>query len=266
MADNGALRQALLAMTGPGGFNTTGTGFPSGQNPLLMGNGDPFGMKGGNPFAMSATGMPPKAAPVQPQSDQSGNSFQNTRTAAGIASETNPILKGLGEAMNTPVIKNIINALSSGTYAAGNASNDALDTIDSIKNKGRVDASDAVNILNGASGFKALGEGLVGGFGNTDYQKTQAPAIAKIQKDVGIDPTSGASKAVQGWGGLAGDIAFDPTNLIGVGEAGAAAKGFVRGATLGKGEAKLIAKEGAEESVANPSRWGNAVDQAKVEA
>jgi hypothetical protein len=178
----------------------------------------------------------------------------------------------LGKAADTPVIKQLLNALGTGMYAAGNVSNDTLDAQKNLQdaaNSGdfRKQLSSAIDVMGGpAETFKAIGEGVLGGLGNEDFQKSQSQAISKVQERAGIDPTSSASKWVSGLGGFAGDVAFDPLNFVdGIGVIPAAVKGATRGALTFKAENALskVAKdgEGLAEGVA-PTRWENVKQEA----
>lgn len=174
--------------------------------------------------------------------------------------------QGLGEALDKPVIKQIIDVLSSGTYAAGNATSDALDLVQHVKDGQGLQPTDLANLANIANPGNTLAKGVMGGFGVQEMQKTQGEGIKRAQEMTGIDPNSDASKNVQFWGGLAGDIALDPLTYVGVGGATAAAKGAVRGSKAFKAEKALAAKEGrALTDTVESTRWANAKKQASVE-
>ncbi len=160
---------------------------------------------------------------------------------------------------DTPVIKQIFDALGIGTYTAGNISSDTMDRMKRFK-EGTQTTADIINIINpGITGLNALSEGARGAFlGQDEYKKTQAGAIAKGQELLGIDPTSQESKNVQGALGFVGDIALDPTTYIGLGVATNATRGAFVGAKKFKEAAAFASKTGTplSETVA-PTMWKN---------
>ena len=187
------------------------------------------------------------------------------KSASSVKKEEPGFWDGVGEALKTPVIKGIIDGLSLGTYASGNNSADTLDLFEHVKD-GKFNLQDASNVLSKANPANMLAKGAMGAVGNEDYQKTQGESIKRVQELSGVDPNSDASKGVQFWGGLAGDIALDPTNVIGAGAATAAVKGATRGSKAFKEANALRVKEGvALPEHIEPTQWANAKKQAKTE-
>lgn len=180
---------------------------------------------------------------------------------------------GVGEALNTPVIKGIIDGLSVGTYAAGNATNDIVDQFTGKEHREKPkDATAAAQRIAGdiASksnpGIAAFSKGILGAVGVDEFQNTQSDSIKKLQKANDVDPNSDASKGVQFWGGLAGDIGLDPLTYVGVGLGVNAARGAVKGSKAFKEANALKAKEGvALPEHIEPTQWSNAKKQAKTE-
>ena len=199
---------------------------------------------------------------------------------AGAPKSSTPLAKketnfwdGVGEALDTPIIKGIIDGLSVGTYAAGNATNDIVDQFTGNQYREKTDdpnvaakriAGDIASKAN--PGIAAAVKGIMGAAGDSAFQQTQGDAIKKVQKANDIDPNSDASKAVQFWGGLAGDIALDPLTYVGVGLGANAVKGAVRGSKTFKAESALAKKTGKEMPAGiEATRFANAKKEAKVE-
>lgn len=191
------------------------------------------------------------------------------QSATSIKKEEPSFWDGVGEALNTPVIKGIIDALSVGTYSAGNATDQLTGTDNRAPVKDATGAAQRIagDIASKANpGIAAFAKGIMGAAGVDEFQKTQGETIKKVQKNAGIDTESDASKGVQFWGGLAGDIALDPTTYVGVGLATNAVKGATRGSKAFKEANALKAKEGvALPEHVEPTQWQNAKKQAKTE-
>lgn len=194
------------------------------------------------------------------------------KSASSIKKEEPSFWDGVGEALQTPVIKSIIDGLSVGTYTVGNATNDAVNkaTGNQYREKPK-DANSAAQRIAGDlvsqanPGIGAAVKGIAGAFGNKEFQQTQGDAIRKVQKANNVDTTSDASKNVQFWGGLAGDIALDPLTYVGVGLGTNAIRGAVKGSKKFKEAEVLKRKEGVETAGVEPTQWANAKKQAKVE-
>lgn len=144
----------------------------------------------------------------------------------------------VAKAADTPVIKQLIDALSVGTYATANVSEDILTGIDKV---GRGDMGGITDIL--ASPFTGLGKGLSAAAGNDNDVKTYSDVIKHGQKMAGFDTENDAAKWVQGVGGFIGDVALDPTTYLSLGGT-ALVKGAVRGAVEGGSKATRKATEG----------------------
>ena len=181
------------------------------------------------------------------------------------------------DALDTPVIKGILDLLSTGVYSVGNYANYATKSDEqAAKDVGEVAKTGdmwatALEFLGDKSMGGAVGAGLLKGIsagigGNDNDVKTMSDTVKNIQKSQNIDTESPESRNVQFWGGLAGDVALDPTTYMGLGLATAATKGAVRGATTFRGEKALAARTGEEitDTVA-PSKWGNVKQEAKHE-
>src|SRR4030095_1028808 len=153
----------------------------------------------------------------------------------------------------TPVVKGILDALSTGTYSAANYSLSSTGNEKNRNDRAIKDLKDnpddafvaALDLLPASPGT-ALLQGLSAGFGgNTNDAVTHSDVIKQGQKNNGIDPNSKESEVVSGIGGLIGDVAFDPTTYIGLGAAAHGVKGAVTGAR-DAGIAAKTAKEGAQ--------------------
>lgn len=230
----------------------------------------------------------PRSAPVNMPMPVSRKKRRSSSILAGAASSAAalpmPAAKKeesnwWNDVVNTPVIKNIIDALSVGTYMVGNYANFATQTEEGKNETIRKAAEawakgdklgSALDII-GANDIGAgrigasIGKGLSAAAGNDSDVATFSDTVKNLQSHAGIDTNSPESRNVQFWGGLAGDIAFDPTNLLGLGAATAATKGAVRGSKQFGSEKALAARTGAlSESVA-PTRWDNVKKQSKLE-
>jgi len=183
------------------------------------------------------------------------------------------------DVINTPVIKGILDALSVGTYSVGNYANFVTKT-DEDRKKAIADAAasmargdllgGAADYIGNAGGFGgAVSAGLINGLsaaaGNANDVATMSDTVKNLQKRANIDTESPESRNVQFWGGLAGDILLDPTNVVGLGAATAATRGAVRGSKAFSAEKALAERTGAlSESVAD-TRWGNVKKNASEE-
>jgi hypothetical protein len=236
----------------------------------------------GQPSAPANMPMPPMPVNTGRRGKRRGRGSSILAGAVQSAPENTPFKpfkeeqKG-AEWWETPIIKQIVDALSTGTYAVGNYTNYAtMSDEDARKQFGEsVKSGDlwsaAIDVLGANSMGGAIGggvlKGLSAGFGgNNNDVKTQSDTVRNFQKANNIDPESPESRNVQFWGGLAGDIALDPLNVVGLGAATAATKGAVRGSKQFKAEQALAQRTGKPmaESVA-PTRWDNAKKQASVE-
>jgi hypothetical protein len=207
------------------------------------------------------------------------------QSASSVKKEEPGFWDGVGEALQTPVIKGIIDGISTPLYAVSNTlSNVQMRQQDAInkgkeraKAKGQEDLGDLGNkvqtMFEGmnpgtvvADTIKGVGQGLSAGVGNENDTKTTADLIKQGQKFNNIDTNDSGSKGVQFWGGLAGDIALDPLNAVGLGLGTSAIKGATRGSKAFKEANALKAKEGvALPEHIEPTQWSNAKKQAKTE-
>jgi hypothetical protein len=177
-----------------------------------------------------------------------------------------------GGFFDTPIIKNILDALSTGVYTGANIADFATAGDDKKKQiMGEiVNAASKGDTLGAAIDFigsqlpggavpagaaKGLSAGLGGNKADAD---TYANAIVNLQHNAGIDTESEESKLVQGAGGFAADVLLDPLNVVGLGPVPKMVKGLSVGAREFK-EAKAAEKlgEALPESIA-PTKWENA--------
>lgn len=173
----------------------------------------------------------------------------------------------------TPVIKNILDALSTGVYSAANFADFATagkDKKGEILKEG-MDAIARGDMLGGAIDIigsqipgGAVGAGLAKGLsaglgGNHNDANTFANTVVNLQRNAGIDTESPESKVVQGIGGFTGDVILDPINAVGLGPAVKLAKGARIGAKEFKAADALSKKTGEAipEHIA-PTKWQNA--------
>ena len=180
----------------------------------------------------------------------------------------------------TPIIKSILDALSTGVYSAANVA-DFATADDSKKATVLAEAANAFkkgDNLGGALDFigtlvpggaipAGIAKGISAGLGgNKSDANTFANSIVNLQKRAGIDTESPESRAVQGIGGFAADVVLDPLNVVGIGPAAKMAKGLSVGAREFK-EAQVAAKvtgEAIPETIA-PTKWQNAKKVANEE-
>ena len=163
-------------------------------------------------------------------------------------------------ALETPVVKGILDALSTGAYSSANyakfATESEADKQATIKKAGESAAQgdtwgaavDYLGSQGGHGGAVAAGllKGLSAGFGGNEKDATlYNDVIKQAQVNNGIDPNSEESKLVAGIGGFIGDVALDPSTYIGLGAAGAAARGVIKGSREA-GIAAKTAKEGVQ--------------------
>lgn len=134
---------------------------------------------------------------------------------------------GLSKALNQPVIKGILDAVSVFNYAGANIADNMVESAE--QGKGPLDYV--------ADVFQGAGEGISGAFaGNDENAKTYGEVIKRIQGNAGIDTESTQSKLVSGLGGFVGDVALDPTTYVGVGGIKAAVGGVKGASKFGKAE------------------------------
>lgn len=139
----------------------------------------------------------------------------------------------------TPVIKEVLNVLSTGGYATANIADNALDAVDNIRNGNSRGFTDML-----MAAPTGIAQGLNAGIAQNREDATTFSEVIKHGMDIaGVDSNNDAAKWTQGIGGFAGDVLLDPTTYLTVG-ASAAAKGAVRGARQGSKAAKDLA-EGA---------------------
>jgi hypothetical protein len=173
----------------------------------------------------------------------------DTRTFADIAAANGDDKNWFLKAIETPVIKGALNAISTGAYSSANYALRATDT-EKDQNQRLQEAAktgDKLAIaqeIAGNAGFGgAIGAGLIkglsAGFGQNENDATlYHDVIKQAQGNNGIDTESKESKAVQGIGGFIGDVALDPSLLIG----GGAAFAGIKGATAGARDAGIAAR------------------------
>ncbi len=201
----------------------------------------------------------------------------------------------LSDVVDTPVIKQVIDAISAPMYAVDN-------TLSNIQNrmyeatekgqarakaKGQKDLGDIGNRLQ--TGWEGLnpgsfvmdvlggvGKGLSAGVGNKADVKTGADVIRQAQEfSHKQDPESYGDpngpegtpeRWIQGIGGFAGDVVMDPLNAVtGLGKVAAATKGATRGALQARSELAAVAKGGEMAPGVENTKWANAKKQAGVE-
>lgn len=187
----------------------------------------------------------------------------------------------LGDVVETPVIKQIIDALSAPMYAVDNSLSNIQTRMQDASRKGRERGEVGINNLpntiqtaweglNPGSFIgdvvSGVGKGLSAGVGNKNDVKTAADLIKSGQEFNNIDPNTDAAKWTQGLGGFGLDVVMDPLNAVtGLGKAAAATKGAVRGAQQFRSEAAGARKIGEMAEGVENTRWENAKKQAGVE-
>jgi hypothetical protein len=209
-----------------------------------------------------------RSAPKKAKS--TGTKDTSSRTFSDI-SATNPDKQWWETALETPIVKGILDAMSTGTYASANYSLNSTGTQEDrvkratdelLKNPDDPFGAALGSIPN--SPGAALLQGLSAGFGgNKNDAVTHSDVIKQAQSNNGIDPNSDQSQLVSGIGGLIGDVALDPSTYIGLGAAAHGVKGAVIGAR-DAGIAARSAKEGAQIG-AETSRVKGAIEGAKKE-
>lgn len=145
----------------------------------------------------------------------------------------------------TPVIKQIIDVLSVGTYATANIGNEI------IEGQKQAASGDMVGgiLRSVASPITGLAKGASAAFGNDNDVVTWADNIKKVQELSGADTENDAAKWGQGLGGFIGDVALDPLTYL----------------TFGVGKAALAGTKGVVEGGKRAARIaGEAVDEAKA--
>lgn len=209
-----------------------------------------------------------RSAPKKAKS--TGTKETSSRTFSDI-SAANPDKQWWETALETPIVKGILDAMSTGTYASANYSLNSTGTQEDrvkratdelLKNPDDPFGAALGSIPN--SPGAALLQGLSAGFGgNKNDAVTHSDVIKQAQSNNGIDPNSDQSQLVSGIGGLIGDVALDPSTYIGLGAAAHGVKGAVVGAR-DAGIAAKTAKEGAQIG-AETSRVKGAIEGAKQE-
>jgi hypothetical protein len=183
----------------------------------------------------------------------SDNSDQGLKDAAFKAAMDKGGLDALGaiggKIYNTPVIKQVLDALSVGTYAGANVADDALTGIDKV---GQGDLGGLLDIA--ASPLSGIGKGAMAATGNANEVKTWSDVIAHGQRDMGLDPEDGLNKTIAGIGGFVGDVALDPTTYLTVG-----GTALAKGAAMGLKEGGKAAAEVAAKAVKDAGEVGGAV-------
>ncbi|ASZ72599.1 hypothetical protein NELLIE_26 [Arthrobacter phage Nellie] len=170
----------------------------------------------------------------------------------------------------TPVIKQIIDVLSVGTYATANMGKEMIEAQKQAASGdmvGGILRSLASPVVGSAKGFSAA-------FGNDNDVVTWGDNIKEIQELSGADTENDAAKWVQGIGGFVGDVALDPLTYatFGVGKAAlAGGKGFAEGgkraagiAREAVGEAKAITGSDAVDLGHNISKIADKADTAGI--
>ena len=173
-------------------------------------------------------------------------------------------------------IQRAIDVLSTGTYMGASLGDQIIQSV-KAGNEGGVGAGIGKFVETTFSPDNPVIRGVRAGIGGDNEAKvTNADNIYEIQKMMGEDPTSDASRQVQGAFGLLGDIVIDPTWFLpavpGAKLVGKGVTGFVEGGA----RAKNIAKEAVEKAgdqVASPiraiaenpkGRFGTAIDYMKL--
>ena len=143
----------------------------------------------------------------------------------------------------TPVIKQALNVLSTGGYAAANTADNLIDAGQNLAAGNARGITDAL-----MAPVTGIAQGLNAGIAqNAEDATTFADVIKHGQDIAGVDVDSEASKWQQGIYGFAGDVLLDPATYLTVG-ASALAKGAVRGARQGSKTAKEIAEDAIKKS------------------
>lgn len=174
----------------------------------------------------------------------------------------------------TPVVKSILDTISTGVYAVGNYADFATAGDEKKKEIVREAAEafkkgdnigGALDLIGSIGGIgPSVGAGLMKGVsggigGNSSDASTFANAVTNLQRNAGIDTESEESKRVQGIAGFAGDVLFDPANVVGLGVPVKAVRGAQIGAKQFK-EAQAFSKatgKAMPEYIA-PTKWDNA--------
>lgn len=178
-----------------------------------------------------------------------------------------------------PVIKQVLDTISTGLYSVGNYANFATQT-DEDASKQLVDSAKsgdkfatAINFLgqNGGLGG-AVGGGLMKGLsagigGNRNDVKTMDNMVQNTRKHLGYEalPEGDAAKLGQAGVGFVLNAALDPLSWVGIGEGAALARGATRGFAKAKGELAVEAKTGVSDGLTEPTRWKEAKRQGAIE-
>lgn len=184
------------------------------------------------------------------------------------------------DAINTPVIKEIVDALGVGTYSVNNVLSNIQtrmqDASRAGKERGPLGVGDLGNVaqtawegLNPGSFvmdlLSGVGKGISAASGNENDVKTASDLIRSGQAYNGIDTESPESRAMQGWLGFGLDVATDPLNAIGLGAATKAVKGAARGNRAFTAESRLAGRTGELSESVMPTRWENVKAEAGKE-
>lgn len=170
-------------------------------------------------------------------------------------------MSSVGQAVDKPFIKQALNAISTGTYATANAAQDMIEGQREVRDGLKDGNFDLGKVIKGVTEVSlapltGTAKGISAGIGqNANDAVTFGKVIKDVQeKDLGItaDPSEaggGVAGAVQGWGGLAGDILLDPLTYATLGVV-PLVKGFTSGAREGGKAAKAIAQKAVEDAAA----------------
>lgn len=188
-----------------------------------------------NNSAVPVGSVVPKALPKYTDATSSSNDGNGN----GFIADT---MNNIGKASQTPVIKQILDALSVGTYSMANYADDSLSGIDKL---GKGDLSGILDIA--SAPVSGLTKGISAATGNKDNVKTFSDVIKHGQADLGLDTENDAAKWTQGLGGFVGDVALDPLTYLTLG-VGPAAKGLVTGFKEGGKAAASIATKAVKDA------------------
>jgi hypothetical protein len=165
-------------------------------------------------------------------------------------------LASVGKVAETPVIKQGLNVLSTGTYAAANTADNLLDAVNNIGDGNARGISDFL-----MAPVTGIAQGVNAGIAQNKEDATTFSEVidhsmdtlnrGKKEGDNGwIDKESDAAKWGKGIGGFIGDVALDPLTYATFG-ASAAVGGAVRGARQGSKTVKGIAEEAIRKAPEN---------------
>lgn len=153
----------------------------------------------------------------------------------------------------TPVVQNVVNAISIGTYTEAAVANSIAQSAraakDSFVKDGNVGNAIGAYVNQGVDEMVNHNPAVMGikaALGDKESVRTNADVIRNIQSIAGGEDyaDSAGARIVQGVGGFGADVLLDPLNAIPVGPIADIAKGAARGATIGAKAAKDVAKGG----------------------